>query len=1538
MESNMISASSFYPLTQSFQTIFSKFIPVQMLFCSTRKLHFGALFLILSLFLQGNQSFAQASPQTFPVTHPEFLTAFEQFITIAKREDQAEAWKGFEKAVKLGTIRPANLDRIIKTSNKFRDLKLPAHPYFTDYINSLLLARYDADTLMFDTWHNILDQTSDKFERNKTTPVVAFFDFSQDFLGERSLKKGTGGGTTWKIKGGKFTLKYDKEPYVFCEQVRLIGVRKNDSIDIKNTSGNYYPMTQQFHGQYGKVTWERVGLDSSVYVQLSGYKVDCKQQSYKADTVVFYYQKYFPQGGISGKFEDNVVITSNDTTGLYPKFESFNKRLFITNFASNVVYLGGFRMNGANIYGWGTKDELAQLTAYNFERKKVFFGEGQLFIVKGQETILAEGLDGKIYMGIDSIVHPSVNLKIDLVNNVIDLQRGLKQKDKIPFFSSYYNMSLSTDKISWYVLKDSIEIGSRSGTLRGVKQKSNFQSKQFFSANEQGQLQNISDVNPLSILMFLSRENKDTRFVSDDDFARKMNPKWTYVSVQTILGELAEKGFINYYFDRHEIEIREKLFHYTQASVGKVDFDYISIDSESDQTNAFLNLKTGVTRVNNVEKIDISGKQRTAAKVAGSSILLHKNRSMDFDGTLYSGMAAMVAKDFKFDYEKYSVAFDSMMFLDFYRPTGQKDRFENPIAKSINSTIEKVSGVLLVDAPNNKSGREDLPIFPSLQVKKPSYVYYQYPFVQNSAYKRDSFYFELKPFSFNGLDVYAAEAMTFKGQLVSADIFPPFEQPIVVRDTDTSYGFVHKTPTEGYGTYQKKGNFKGEIDLSHKGLWGKGTLDYITATVASENFLFLPREMTCDAKQFNMTEDRTGAVKTPKAFGLDSKILWRPYKDSLYVDTKKEPYQLFAAKGYTHTPRLVLTPEGLKGRGTFEWDGGRMDSKLISYGPFQASSDTADFKIKAFATADVAFDTRNVKAYLDFDTQSGNFKANSDSASTTLPYDKYITSINEFVWDMKGQTIDFKSANNKLGEFVSIDPAQDSLEFKGKSAFYSLRTNELKVSGVDKIKSADAFIYPPGGEVNIEPGGKMSQFKNAEIVADTSNKYHVIKRATIDIAGRTLYKASGYYQYDVPSYPQEIFFENIVGEEKGGGQSGIGSVLTTGSGEVKEEKNFRVDEMMTFKGNIILSANKPNLLFDGFAKLDMPRVAGHEWFTIKNEVDRKKPVLEILNTKNRDSEPLITGFYISKEFGELYPRILTLPQARVDRCIMDCQQFTRFRKRDNTFLFGDSARVQEISNIGRLLTLDNGTGKVVAEGKLNIGSGLQYVKMQSAGRLESLVEKGDSSYYVVNGEIISLLDYIVPKKLLDVMSADIKASIFDAQAVLYGSQAAFYESSLAQLFPDPKEAADMKANLASNLVMLPRREEKSTFVLGRHKVKWNPDYQSFISMEDRVPVIAINGEPINRVLTAFVEYKMPPGEDDRLYIYIRGSGELWYFFGYQAGVLSITSSSTKFNDAIQGMKPKELSIKQKDGETYEIQYVEPNTADRFVNRVKEGRN
>ena len=1479
----------------------------------------------------------------FPENPNEFMDKLGEFMTASKRPDMEEAYAVLKKQYKGGQIPEQDMQAIVRMANLLAEQRLSPFPYYKSYINAVTAAKNDPDTTLFQRWHQFAEQAITAVDKGKVRPIAQLLDFSADFLEQRAFQAREAGLIIWKIRGGTFEFAYENgQPELRCQDVNLIGVRKADSTTVRNTSGVYYPFEERWDGTGGAITWETAGLDSSVHARLTAYSVEAKKPLFHCDSAEFFYPLYFPKGGIWGKFEENVVVQNKNASSQFPRFESFDKSLKIPKIGEGIEYVGGFRLWGTSVYGYGTRNTPAQVTIYNKKRQKIFFGTAQLFIIKREVSIVAEEVDAKLFMDNDSLFHPAVNFRVEIPNEVIHLTRGEKGSERNPFFSSFYNMNLEAEKVSWYVANDSLEIGSRTGLAKGVMQKVEFESSNRYDAREYMRMQNITSVNPISVLYKLVQETgwdstRQTRIVSDDAFAMALNPKFDYSSIQTLLAEMVADGFINYYFDRHEIEPRPKLSHYALASQGKKDYDAIKIESISAASNAKLDLKTKETTIFEVKRIELSTRQKTGFIPNEKAITLLKNRDMRFGGRLFSGFALFEGKNMYFNYDKFHVEFDSVRHLDFYLPTDKEDKNGQIIADAMNSTVEYVSGILLVDAPNNKSGKEDLHIFPSLQSKKHSFVFYDRPQTQGGEYKRDSFYFKLDPFSFNGLDSYTADMLKFKGEMFPSGIFDPFKETIVVRDIDTSFGFVHRTPPQGYPTYFKKGNYTGELDLSNKGFLGRGKVEYLTADIESEDIVFRPKQMTCTARKFFMEEDRASAVKVPQARGEDVKVNWLPYRDSMYVESKAKAFELFKEPGYTHKGVLVLTPSGLKGRGEFEWFGGKLTSKIIAYGPFQASSDTADLQIKALNGEDIVFDSRNVDGELDFDKQTGNFKANTADASTTLPLNQYRTSMNEFTWDMKAQTVTFKSDETKPGEFVSIDPEQDTLQFQGKTALYDMKNSQLKIGGVEVIKSADAYVYPATGDIEVEAGGKMKQLTDAKIVADTVNKYHTINRAAVNILGKKFYTATGYYEYNIPGHTQEIFFNNIVGERRGPGNQNTKNVLTTASGDVKEPDSFHMDVKTLFNGTVILKANQQNLRFEGFARIKADRLP-NTWFSVYTEVDKNDPTIRVKNVKTGAGDPLFLGFFLSKESGQLYPCVLQQPFARVDRPIINCEGVFKYDTQNDRFTFGDSTRVTTPALLrGQKMVYENKTGILQAEGPLNIGSGLEYMKVTAAGRLKTDYNIPDTAFYTVTGEFMTGIEMTISKSLVDMMLNDIKASSFDATVPPFNTNQAFYRPALSEFISDEKDRDEAFANLNSNFLVLPKKDNKFAFVLGRHPVIWNPDYQSFLSLEDRIPIVAINGEPIQKMLTAYVEYKMPGNEDDRFYLYIKASPDLWYFFGYQAGALNVVSSSIRFNDALLGLKTKETQIKMPDGEIYEIVAANPSLADAFVNRVKSGR-
>ncbi|MFN4080508.1 MAG: hypothetical protein ACK4NS_06375 [Saprospiraceae bacterium] len=1478
----------------------------------------------------------------FPTEPNDFVNRFGDFLTANKRPDLEEAYAVFKKGYKSGLYRPDEMRRIATASNAMAEQKLTPYPHFKDYVNALNAAKALSDTAVFSQWHTQLERVLAEATKGKIKPVAAYLKFSAAYMEQGAMRVGEGGSASWALRGGSRAFGYeDGQPTLTCAGSTLIGFRRQDTLRVEGVSGVFYPFDNVFKGQGGKVSWADAGLQE-VYADLSRYQIDINKAIFRSDTAYLTYPLYFGGERIAGALEHNVII-ENKAAALYPKFESFNKQIKISKIGEGIEYQGGFKLSGASLYGYGEPGIPARLTVYNNKRKRVFLGLGQQFIIKREQSIVGEGIDAKLFIDADSLFHPAVGVRIDIPKQVINLNRGNKGNERNPFFSSFYNMNLNTENIIWHINRDSLEIGGGFATAKGVAQRVQFESSNHYEQYKYDLIQGTASHNPISTLYRLwletdSDKEDNGRLVSDNDFARRINPNFDYSNVQTILAQMVAEGYINYYFDRHQIELRDKLIHYALASQGKKDYDAINIISESTGANAKLDLKTKETEIYEVSKLELSKRQRVALLPDDKTLTLLKNRDMRMAGRLYAGFALFSGKDMFFEYEPFQVQFDKLFFLDFFIPTGEKDAKNQPVALPMNSRIEKLTGILLVDAPGNKSGKEDMSIFPSLQSKDYSYVYYDYKQTQNGVYTRDSFYFRLDRFSFDGLDSYTKDRLKFKGRMFPATIFPPFDETIVVRDHDRSFGFVHRTPAAGYPMYAAKGKYTGEADLSNKGFLGKGKLEYLTATIDSEDLIFRPKQTTGTARKFFMTEDRTSAVQVPQAKGEEVSVNWLPFRDSMYVESKAKDFELFKAPGYTHKGVLILTPSGLKGSGAFEWAEGRLVSKLIAYGPFQAKADTADLQIKALKGDDVLFDTRNVRADIDFDKQKGDFKANTENATTLLPLNKYRTSMNEFFWDMKGRTITFRADEKKPALFVSTDPAQDTLAFNGKTALYDMNKSLLKIGGVEVIKSADAYIYPDDGNVNIESGGKMTALKNCRIVADTVNRYHSITRADVEIGGKKFYKASGYYQYNITGYEQEIFFDNIVGERRGPGSPATKNVLTTASGLIKEDANFHMDVKTRYQGKIILKANQQNLRFEGFAQIDADKLKDMNWFSVYTEVDKNDPTVRIKKAKTMDDIPLKTGFFLSKEFSDAYPRILQATRESRDRLLFDAQDVFNYDEKNDRFIFGDSAKIVANARRGARMIFDNRVGTLIGEGQINIGSELRYMKVKAAGRIKTDYNKPDSLSFKVSAELMTGMEIIFPKAVMDILINDIRAAGFDAIPAAYNTNQPFYQITLPEFISDDKDLGEALNNLSLNTLALPKKDDKFTFVIGRHNVLWNEEYQSFISMDDRIPLVSINGEPMNRVFNMFVEYKMPANNDDRFYLYIKPSPDLWYFFGYQSGTLNVASSSPRFTDALAALKTKETLLKMPDGDTYEIVLVNPSTADAFVNRVRSGRN
>ncbi len=1477
-----------------------------------------------------------------------FLEELKEIMTLSKIALMETAFESFEKSLRGGVFAEEEWQKIWYTSNLIQDQRLNANPYIRDYLECLQILKSPENQInQFDIWHSTFNQMLLDEEHFNANKIKKFLTFSKSFFNNKQFQD-IEGGVQWAALTDDFKINYFEGKLVLSfKDTRLIGKRNNDSISILETAGEFFLYEDIWIGKGGIVPWGKRAQEE-IHVELTDYEIDTRKSLYEAKNCRLVFPDVFPGKKIAGSFEDKITTRDEAVGEGFPRFKSIDTLLQIDRLGPGIRYTGGFKMEGNTIYGFGGTRLKGTIRVFDKDEKLKFRANADNFVVVKGERISAQSADVSMFFDSDSLYHPSVNLKYDIEKQELRLTRGQRGKDRNPFFDSYHEFNIESDKLDWYISRDSVIFGKKTlGIGGGGKSEVFFESLTYFDDYLYRRIQNIANFNPLA--SFKSIADKTGKTIYNASYlAEQLNPSYSVENIQSLLYELVSQGFINYDSDRREVTFKEKIAHYADASLQQVDYDLIKIRSDAiDNDNAFLTLSNKNLIVNEVESIEFSPSQKVALQPFGKQLMLLKDRNMDFDGRIYAGFSTLEGKDFHFKYDDFHIVADSIRYFDLYIPTGFLDLEGKPKAVPLLSRIEHLNGILLIDAPSNKSGREDIGMFPSFNSKSPGYVYYDATKQGKETYPRDSFYFEISPFHLNNLDNYTEGDIAFKGKLNSSNMMPEIEETLIIMGSEDSLslGFTTDTPEEGLETYGDRGSYEGQLSLSHEGLLGKGKITYLGSETESGDIVFSPKQLSASAELFSLDEDREGSPEFPRAYGYDVKMDWRPYQDSMYIRSQERDFEIFTEAGYTLEGGLILTPGGLKANGELDWASGKLKSRLLSFGAFSVEADTAALSVKALDNPDkVAVYNNNVKGNIDFDQKKGHFEANDPNSPTDLPYNQYLTTMNTFDWDLDLKRVEFQSEEGKLAQFVSSHPDQDSLYFEGETATYELITSKLEIGGVPFIETCDALVYPFEGKVDIEPNGVMTPLTKAKIIASTENRYHVINRATVSIQGKKKYLASGFYEYNIGDKEQEIEFSDIVGQPVGKGSYSEKKTETRATGEVTESDSFYIDLKTTFKGTISLRAESKLLDFKGFAQLDIPDLPYREYFSVNSPGDKQDLTIKFDEPKSFDGFPIRNGLFLSKETGLSYPRVMMPLFFRKDRAVMDARGFFKYDKNKDAFIFGDSLKVHNPRELsGKLMTYSIPDGKITAEGIFDIGSKLNYIQVKAAGRGETsfappsdtLELKGvgtDLTLDVMAGITIPL-----PQNLLDVMLTDLKSSSFEALSVGYQPVDLFVKA-VTELFPNMKDIDVTREALRSDQILsIPKKENPYTFLFSRLPLKWNPEYQSFFSARDRLGVAGVQGEMFNRMLKCYVEFKMPSNEDDRLYIFLESPSGYYYFFGYKQGILSTVSNNGAYIEVLNAMKNKERITKMSDGGFFEIQPAEESTARIFVNRVLDGR-
>jgi methylmalonyl-CoA mutase cobalamin-binding domain/chain len=423
------------------------------------------------------------------------------FQTIQNKENKAKALSTFNEFSGLwnyGNYDNNHRETIYRSADLMLQRKLRAYPDFERYISALVAFKtMDVSFENFDLWLkitcNLLENT------NSIKSYHELLLFTEDFLESGILNKSK----IFSWVAGKTPFRFIIADSVFLVQIERFHLScktRNDSSTIFRTSGYYSPVSKEWKGKGGTVTWRRANLpENEVYADLDDYAIDMKTAAFQANNVAFHYEKYF-KGSMNGHLVERVSADIvNPENALYPRFESDMQSVFIEGIFQDIDYEGGFMLRGTKMIGSGFNDRPAKLIFKRLYRDKK--GDYDLITARSDEFIITNEKIGSENIAVtiihqdDSIVHTGLQLRYTHQNRQLVLYRQGPGVEQSPFFDSFHKVEFDSEALYWQMDDDVIYLGAMPGLKN--QSKAYFVSDNFFSEAHFDRVMGLDRKHPL---------------------------------------------------------------------------------------------------------------------------------------------------------------------------------------------------------------------------------------------------------------------------------------------------------------------------------------------------------------------------------------------------------------------------------------------------------------------------------------------------------------------------------------------------------------------------------------------------------------------------------------------------------------------------------------------------------------------------------------------------------------------------------------------------------------------------------------------------------------------------------------------------------------------------------------------------------------------------------------------------------------------------------------------------------------------------------
>ncbi len=1467
---------------------------------------------------------------SFPHNQEEYFLKITEFLEKTNNKQRLEEARNvldnFSEHWNSNYFNNSMRTKIYDLSDIMKKKRMYAFPHFYNFISCLnYMSENKLSKESFNSWSIKVEEVG---QERKSINLASFLKYNIEFFEEHLLNKERS--RNWYYDKATYRFENDTAFVIVFDKLDLKCVTRNDSSEIFNTRGVYNPGLKKWIGRGGKIYWSRVGLKDEIHAELKDYSINTTLIRFKADSVVLHDKKFFRKLML-GSLEEVIQSGPTSEKSSYPRFRSYFRDYYLEDVFKGVALEGGIEVHGGKLIISGSKYENARMDIINGHKVKTYFKSPEFIIFNNEITSLSSSFS-VVFNG-DSIYHPKVKMMYESDKRMIT-QYQIYDTRNIAYYDSYHEIDIYAEALYWNL--DSSVLSFES--LRGFNLQSEviFESENFFSENDYYKLQGLDDQNPLVLLKNYSKAF-GTDIVKPALLAEYMKMPEEQAISNLLL--LEAKGFIVYDVDKREGKIKKRMFDFLEARAGIQDYDVMKFSSNTKIiSNADLNLNNFDLNIKGVDEIYLSNPQKVFIFPIDGNIVMKENRDFIFQGRVQAGLFNFYSRECSFEYDSFRLNMPTIDSISFYvnrlrsdtvgrkkdddTETGQQQPRNGIEEKQdlikIQSVIEDLSGYILIDVFNNKSGLKSYPDYPIFNSTSSSYVYYDKQKIRDGVYGRNDFYYQLDPFMIDSLDNFSTDGILFSGYLASSDIFPAIDRPLRVMH-DYYLGFKTVSPEEGYLVYNDKARYYEDISLKGDGLTGEGKFDYIHSVSESNNFVFHPDSLTYIAETFVNSEALT-PVETP---GIRSKLvdaIFLPGNNKLEAADINNPFRLYESGKFSGM--ITLRPDSTNGDGDFKFEKASIISDIFNFKHHSLHADTSDFTIYTDTNfTKLAFDAKNYESMMDFDFRNGEFYSNGINSLLEFPFNQYVCNMDGFEWVMDEnqmylrnrlvgsldnyenlsaeQLIDIELTGS---EFTSVHPDQDSLKFFAVRARYDIDNNIINTEGVEIIKIADAAIFPHDGIVTILEDAQLETILGANIIADTVNKFHKIYSANVNIYSRKSYNAKGFYDYyDRDSVPETIKFTTISVDSTG---------HTYALAMVSEYDDFMLSPSFHFDGSILMNAENRNLTFSGgFSPVQDCYNRPTEFVSFDTVIDPFNIVLPVHNKiRGVNNEYLSLSINYSGIEKRFYPSFFGSKWYDSDSVFIEASGFMNYNYDKNNYLICEDLNVLNNNTNNNYFQLNTRNCLISARGPFELPARYPYLNLNTYGLL---------NYYIVPDSLKMQatigMDFFLDGEIMKIFTDELK----EANLRSVDLNKTTYPGYIHEMLLDEdsqRTLEEIGLYGASRRIPLDIRQ---TALFADVNMRWNSETNSYVSKGD-LGIASIDNTPINKYFKGYLEFELR-ASTPVMTLYIEVSSNKWFFFTYRNYIMQTISSDEKFNDLVINLKPERRIIdERKEENQYEF--------------------